>query len=124
MSATQIITTQVVAVLLADGWHRVVPGSFSVGTLGPEADLGVPGFRFEEADTASPYRPGLPGRAITTHVGHRRPTGSCAGPRPRGYPPLGGPWSGGSAAWPAGWLTPWWVRWADGFGRREAAGRS
>ena len=59
MSATHLTTTQVVAVLLADGWHRVVPGSFSVGApgLGGEADLGVPGFRFEEADAASPYRP-------------------------------------------------------------------
>ncbi len=59
MSATHLTTTQVVAVLLADGWHRVVPGSFSVGALGlgAEADLGIPGFRFEEADTASPYRP-------------------------------------------------------------------
>ena len=34
-------------------------GSFSVGalSLGAETDLGVLGFRFEEADTASPYRP-------------------------------------------------------------------
>jgi hypothetical protein len=49
----------VVSVLLADGWHRVVPGSFSVGSLGlaAGADLGIRGFRFEEADTGSPYQP-------------------------------------------------------------------
>jgi hypothetical protein len=49
----------VVAVLLADGWHRIVRGSFSVGPLGlgADADLGVPGFSFEEADVGSPNRP-------------------------------------------------------------------
>ena len=59
MNATQGAPTRVVAVLLADGWHQVVPGSFSVDALrlGAETDLGVLGFRFEEADTASPYRP-------------------------------------------------------------------
>jgi hypothetical protein len=50
---------RVVAVLLADGWHRVVPSSFTVGPLGfgAGADLGMPGFRFEEADTGSPHQP-------------------------------------------------------------------
>ena len=51
---------QVVAVLLADGWHRIVPGSFRVGPLsfGAEAGPGTPGFRFEEeAGPGSPYRP-------------------------------------------------------------------
>jgi len=59
MSTIDIAPAQVVAVLLADGWHRVVPGSFSVGTLGfgVPADLGVAGYRFDEADTATPYRP-------------------------------------------------------------------
>jgi hypothetical protein len=59
MNGTTIATTNVVAVLLADGWHRVVQGSFSVGALGfgADADLGTPGFCFEEADHGSPYRP-------------------------------------------------------------------
>ena len=60
MNDTQIATTTVVAVLLADGWHRIVPGSFSVGTLSFEAEAGpgTPGFRFEEeAETGGPYRP-------------------------------------------------------------------
>jgi len=50
---------RVVAVLLADGWHRIVPGTFSVGPLdlGAVSDLGVPGFRFEEADAGRPYQP-------------------------------------------------------------------
>ena len=79
MSATHVTTTQVVAVLLADGWHRVVPGSFSVGALGlgAEADLGIPGFRFEEADTASPYRPaalaGPLDSILAVRQGHLRP---------------------------------------------------
>jgi hypothetical protein len=49
----------VVAVLLADGWHQIVPGSFSVGPLrlAATADLGGPGFRFEETDAGRPYRP-------------------------------------------------------------------
>ena len=49
----------VVAVLLADGWHRIVPGSFRVGPLSfaAEASPGTPGFRFEEADAGRPYRP-------------------------------------------------------------------
>jgi hypothetical protein len=59
MSDTTIVTTKVVAVLLADGWHRVVQGSFSVGALnfGAGADPGVLGFSFEAADVGNPYRP-------------------------------------------------------------------
>jgi hypothetical protein len=50
---------QVVAVLLADGWHHVARGSFSVGplALGTGTGLGGLGFRFEEADTGSPHKP-------------------------------------------------------------------
>ena len=60
MTGTQIPATTVVAVLLTDGWHRIVPGSFSVGPLSFEAEAGpgTPGFRFEEeTETGSPYRP-------------------------------------------------------------------
>ena len=59
MNTTSIATATVVAVLLADGWHRIVPGSFRAGPLsfGAEAGPGTPGFRFEEADPASPYGP-------------------------------------------------------------------
>jgi hypothetical protein len=59
MNGTTIATADVIAVLLADGWHRVVQGSFAVGTLsfGVGADPGTPGFCFEEADHGSPYRP-------------------------------------------------------------------
>jgi hypothetical protein len=59
MSENDFAATRVVAVLLADGWHQIVPSSFSVGPLrfGAAADLGVPGFRFEEADSGRPYRP-------------------------------------------------------------------
>ena len=59
MSQNEVAAARVVAVLLADGWHRIVPSSFSVGPLGFGAgvNLGVPGFRFEEADAGSPYQP-------------------------------------------------------------------
>jgi hypothetical protein len=59
MRDNDVAAGMVVAVLLADGWHRIVRGSFSVGrqSFGAGADLGVPGFRFEEADTGSPYQP-------------------------------------------------------------------
>ena len=59
MSGTTIATAKVVAVLLADGWHRIIQGSFSVAALsfGAEADPGVLGFCCEEVDTGSPYRP-------------------------------------------------------------------
>jgi hypothetical protein len=50
---------RIIAVLLADGWHQIVPGSFRAGPLGFGADVacGVSGFRFEEADVGSPYQP-------------------------------------------------------------------
>ena len=59
MSDNDVAAGRIVAVLLADGWHRVVSSSFSIGPLGvgASADLGVPGFRFEEADDGSPYQP-------------------------------------------------------------------
>jgi len=51
-------SVRVVAVLLADGWHRIVAGSFRAGPLGfgAGADHGVPAFRFEEADGGRPYQ--------------------------------------------------------------------
>jgi hypothetical protein len=59
MSDNDIAVGRVISVLLADGWHRTVPGSFSVGPLpfGASADPRVPGFCFEEADAGSPYQP-------------------------------------------------------------------
>ena len=59
MSGNDISADRAVAVLLADGWHRIVPGSFRVGPLsfGAGAGPGTPGFRFEEADAGSPYQP-------------------------------------------------------------------
>jgi hypothetical protein len=59
MSENNVAGARVVAVLLADGWHRIVRGSFRVGPLSfdAEADSGTPGFRFEEAEAGSPYQP-------------------------------------------------------------------
>jgi hypothetical protein len=49
----------VVAVLLADGWHQVASGSFTIGALsfGAPDDRSVLGYRFEEISEASPYGP-------------------------------------------------------------------
>jgi hypothetical protein len=59
MSYTDMASAEVVAVLLPDGWHQVVPGSFAVGALVfcAEVDPGRIGYRFEEADPGRPYRP-------------------------------------------------------------------
>jgi len=59
MSDNNVAGGTVIAVLLADGWHRIVPGSFRAGPLsfGAEAGPGTPGFRFEEADAGGPYQP-------------------------------------------------------------------
>jgi hypothetical protein len=59
MSRTTVAAATVVAVLLADGWHRVVRGSFTVGPLDfcAGADPDMPGFYFEEADNGTPHRP-------------------------------------------------------------------
>jgi hypothetical protein len=88
MNTTSIGTATVVAVLLADGWHRIVPGSFQVGPLSfGTGDPGVPGYHFEEADTASPYGPAtfagpltalLAVRQAATSRRHRRPALAAA----------------------------------------------
>jgi hypothetical protein len=59
MNDNDVAGARVIAVLLADGWHRIVPGSFRVGPLSfaAEASPGTPGFRFEEADAGRPYQP-------------------------------------------------------------------
>ena len=59
MSGTRVASGKVVAVLLADGWHQVIRGSFSVGALdfGAQANPGALGFRFEEADNGTAYAP-------------------------------------------------------------------
>jgi hypothetical protein len=60
MSRTEADCGRVVAVLLADGWHQIVPGSFTVGPLGlgGYTDQGRLGFRFLETRAGSPYPPG------------------------------------------------------------------
>ena len=91
MTSTDIATATVVAVLLADGWHRIAPGSFHVGPLcfDAGADPGVPGYRFEEADTAGPYGPATLAGPLTALLAvrqaasrpHRRP-GLASAPAP------------------------------------------
>ena len=101
MSDNHVAGARVIAVLLADGWHQIVPGSFWVGPLsfGADTDPGVPGFCFAEADAGRPYQPatlagplgsiiavrqvtpamrriGDPDRAWTVHNGQRADQGT------------------------------------------------
>jgi hypothetical protein len=82
----------VIAVLLADGWHRVVQGSFSVGALnfGAGDDPDVLGFWFEEADNGSPYRPAALAGPLNSilavrQVGAARQTRELSRPVPRSW---------------------------------------
>jgi len=76
MSDNEVAAARVVAVLLADGWHRIIPGSFSVGPLGfgTGADLGVPGFRFAEADAGRPYQPTMLAGPLNSIIAVRQVT--------------------------------------------------
>ena len=76
MSDNDVAGGRVVAVLLADGWHRIVPGSFRVGPLsfGAEAGPGTPGFRFEEADAGRPYQPTVLAGPLTSIIAVRQVT--------------------------------------------------
>ena len=59
MTDLPVNAARVVAVLLADGWHDITPGSFAVGTLtfGADAAGDGLGYYFEEATSTSPYGP-------------------------------------------------------------------
>ena len=64
MSGTQhlqVAPEKVDAVLLADGWHKVALGSFTVGALsfGDGDGRGVLGYRFEEIGDAGLDRPAI-----------------------------------------------------------------
>jgi len=76
MSGNDVTATRVVAVLLADGWHRIVPGSFCVGPLSFEAEAGpgTPGFRFEEADAGRPYQPTVLAGPLSSIIAVRQVT--------------------------------------------------
>ena len=76
MSENDVADGRVVAVLLADGWHRIVPGSFRVGPLsfGAEAGPGTPGFRFEEADAGRPYQPTVLAGSLDSIIAVRQVT--------------------------------------------------
>jgi hypothetical protein len=73
----------VVAVLLADGWHRVASGSFTIGALsfGDPDSRGVLGYRFEEISEASPYGPAAMAGPLEALLAVRQIT-------PRGTPAL------------------------------------
>jgi hypothetical protein len=61
MSRTEADCGRVVGVLLADGWHQIVPGSFTVGPLdlGGYTDQARLGFRFLQTRAGSPHPPGV-----------------------------------------------------------------
>jgi hypothetical protein len=66
----------VVAVLLADGWHQVASGSFTIGALsfGDLDGRGVLGYRFEEISEASPYGPAVMAGALEALLAVRQIT--------------------------------------------------
>ena len=102
---------RVIAVLLADGWHRIVPGSFRAGPLGFGAgtDHGVTGFRFEEADSGSPYQPTALAGPLDSIIAVRQVTPAVRGvsDKDRAGAPRGGQRTGHGArlAVPVGRLT-------------------
>jgi hypothetical protein len=83
------------AVLLADGWHKVALGSFTVGTLAfGDDDRGVPGYRFEEISDASLHASTtlagpLDGVLAVRHVSSRRPLPQQQDAQGRAWPPNG-----------------------------------
>ena len=81
MSGNDIAVSRVVSVLLADGWHKIVPGSFRVGPLsfGAEAGPGTPGFRFEEADAGRPYQPAVLAGPLDSIIAVRQVTPALRG---------------------------------------------
>ena len=87
MSHNHVAGGRVVAVLLADGWHEIVPGSFRVGPLSFEAEAGpgTPGFRFEEADAGRPYQPTVLAGPLDRIIAVRQVTPAL---RPVGDPDL------------------------------------
>ena len=87
MSDNEVAVGRVVSVLLADGWHRIVPGSFRVGPLSFEAEAGPgrPGFRFEEADAGRPYQPIVLAGPLDSGQSVRRAAIPARRPGPRGW---------------------------------------
>ena len=81
MSYHNVVGARVVAVLMADGWHRIVRGSFHVGPLSFEADAGpgTPGFRFEEADAGSPHQPTMLAGPLDSIIAIRQVTPALRG---------------------------------------------
>jgi hypothetical protein len=59
MTIPESSAPEVVAVLLADGWHRVSLGSFTVGafSLATHTDTKTLGYRFEDADDPNAQGP-------------------------------------------------------------------
>ena len=91
MSGTRVASAEVVAVLLADGWHRVIRGSFSVGALdfGTEPNPGTLGFRFAEADRGSPYAPATLAGPLGSILAIRQVNSAARDPGELGRPAAG-----------------------------------
>ena len=91
MTLQEIAADRVVSVMLADGWHRVTPGSLVISPLGfgPGADLGLPGFRFAEADAGSPFQPTILAGALNSIIAVRLVNPSRASMRGRDDSSLG-----------------------------------
>jgi hypothetical protein len=92
MSNNNIAVARVVAVLLTDGWHRIIPGSFSVGPLGfgGNPDPHVPGFRFEESEAGSPYQPKVVAGPLGSVIAVRQVNQAVRGEPDRAWAPGNG----------------------------------
>jgi len=94
MNGTQrplVAPEKVDAVLLADGWHKVSLGSFTVGALGfGGGDHSVAGYRFEEVSDTSLHRSATLAGPLAAVLAVRQVTAR----RPlRGQGAAGQPWS-------------------------------
>ena len=95
MSGTQhlpVAPEKVDAVLLTDGWHKIAPGSFTVGALGfgDGDDRGVLGYCFEEIGTTGLHKSVMLTGPLDAVLAVRQVTAR----RPlRGQGAAGQPWS-------------------------------
>jgi hypothetical protein len=87
-----IVPDRVVGVLLADGWHRTVTGSFTIVPFEFAGYDSIVGYRFHEQDDASPYPPATLAGPLTAVLAIRQIGDTAAVRRP-----------GTVAAGPDGW---------------------
>jgi len=84
--AGPIVAERVVRVLLADGWHRTVSGSFTIVPFNFGDGDSTVGFRFQEQDDASPYPPATLAGPLASVLAVRQVGDTATARRPRTLP--------------------------------------